>query len=341
MNFKNDLFILSERYLHTVCESSGQIPPDAKQKFEEGIRKLAERAVEGDKEAIEILTNPAKAEEFINQSAQQSSQSQQGGLQTEAFEKFRAKIGAKLAGSDPVQNRYNLFLRDINGHLWEIDKDSRQLNVEPKEVNQFINNIVSIEPAVDKEGKLLQKIGYGIGKTVGAAMFAAPFAIGVSYFGPLIGVYGLTAKAVAAAIAGGGKVATLLNNKQLSKGEKVGEIVRVAGLAFAMTASTPGVADVPASKAANVADTAATGASKVSINDADIIKDWPKLTKTVFGRMTDSGTPSFGSAADSEALTLIKQKLTSMGADWNTLNIRQKAEILNPIVKTVRAKYNF
>lgn len=235
MSFSRDIQILNERYGYIVNEDNSQVPPEAKRSFEEAVRKLAEKAVDGDKEAIEILTNPKKAEELINQAAKQSNESPTQEVTTEAFERFRAKLGAKLTGSDPILNRYNLFLADINGHLWEIDKDSKLLNVEPKEVNQFISDIVSIEPGVDKQGKLLQKIGYGIGRTVGAAMFAAPFAIAVSHFAPLIGIYGIAAKAIAAGLAGGGKTVTILNNKQLSRDEKIGEIIKVAGLAFAMT----------------------------------------------------------------------------------------------------------
>ena len=230
MSFKKDIELLNNVYTYVISEnnnSQAELPPEIKK----GIEELAKLAVEGDEEAIKMLTNPQYAEQILNKAEQEKGDAPV----TEAFEKFRANIGSKFGGADPIERRYDLFLRDVNGHLWEIEKDSKLLNVEPKEVNKFISDIIDVEPKVDKQGKLLQKIGYGIGRAVGVGMFAAPFAIAATYLAPAIGLYGISAKVLGGALAGGGRTATILTNKQLSKSEKIMEIIKAVTAGYAMT----------------------------------------------------------------------------------------------------------
>lgn len=335
---KQDLNSMGNVYSCVICENTTQLPPE----IVKAITDLVTKADAGDAEAAKMLTDPAFAEKIIRQAQQKTSQQEPV---TEALEKFRSNLGAKFGGGSSIDRRYELFLKDINGHLWEIEKDSKLLNVEPKEVNKFISDIVNIEPRVDKQGKLLQKIGYAIGKGVGVAAFAAPFAIAVTYLAPTVGIYGLTAKAIAGVLAGGGRTATLLNNKQLSTQEKVGEVLKAALAAFALTQSGAGPSTDSAAPEASGPPkplemsgppSSAAGAGGLGIPDptSDIIADWPELTRTVFGQMKNSGEVLRSvSSVDETALQNIISDLTRQGLDWNTMSMGEKARLANPILK--------
>ena len=333
---KQDLNILGNMYSYVICENTTQLPPE----IVKAITELVTKADSGDEEAKKMLTDPAFAEKLILQAQQQGkSDEQEEQPITEAFEKFRSNFGAKLGGGNPIDRRYSLLLQDINGHLWEIDKDSKLLNVDPKEVTQFIQKIIDIEPKVDKQGKFLQKVGYGIGRGIGTSAFAAPFAIAVSYLAPSIGIYGLTAKALAGVLASGGRTATLLNNKQLSTKEKVGEVLKVALAAFGQTQA--GAAPTTSGGASQVTTPTQQpdvsnlgGATPTAIPDptSSIIKDWPRLSKTVFGQMTNAGSAARGvSSVDEGIIKAITATLKQRGLDWNTMSMADKAKIFNPI----------
>ena len=348
-----DLNTIGNVYNHVICENAAQLPPE----IVKAITELVTKSDAGDEEAKKMLTDPAFAEKIITQAQQQGEANKQEEQPvTEALERFRANMSAKLGGGNPIDRRYDLLLSDINGHLWEIDKDSKLLNVEPEEVNEFIREIIKIEPKVDKQGKFLQKIGYGIGRGIGTSAFAAPFAIAVSYLAPSIGIYGLTAKALAGVLASGGRTATLLNNTQLSTKEKIGEVLKVALAAFGQTHANaapsaptngsqvqPGIhkphnplADEYNSAHQTKINTSGLGgAAHAAIPDPtnSIIKDWPRLSKTVLGRMTNAGGVARGvSSVDEGALKAIIAKLKQDGLDWNTMSMAKKARIFDPIV---------
>jgi len=350
---KQDLNVMGNVYDYVICENTSQLPPE----IVKAITELVTKADAGDEEAKKMLTDPAFAEKIITQAQQQGEAgNQEEQPVTEAFERFRANMGAKLGGGSSIDRRYSLLLSDINGHLWEIDKDSKLLNVEPKEVNEFIQKIIDIEPKVDKQGKLLQKIGYGVGRGIGTSAFAAPFAIAVSYLAPTIGIYGLTAKALAGILAGGGRTATLMNNTQLSTKEKIGEVLKVVLAAFGQTqanaapASPSDVSQVrsPINKRNPLADEYNSG-RQMKINTSglgdaanavapdlksSIIKDWPRLSNTVFGQMTNAGSAARGvSSVDEGALKAIMSTLQQRGLDWNTMSMADKAKVFNPILK--------
>ena len=277
MSFLSDINIINSVYHRVINEDTAKkLPPELRK----GVEELAKLAVDGDPEAIKMLTDPKYAEQVLLKAEDQAEQEEQEPVQ-EAFEKFRSNLGSKISGGDPIERRYNLLLSDINGHLWEIDKDSKLLNVEPKEVNKFISDIITIEPNVDKKGKLLQKIGYGIGRSVGTAMFAAPFAIAATHLAPAIGLYGISAKILGGALAGGGKTLTILKNSQLSKGEKVGEILKAVGAGYLMT--TGYQPDQPyefttQSQGAPVGD--------APVGDVPVNKEFPELHDTPFDKLS-------------------------------------------------------
>jgi tetrahydromethanopterin S-methyltransferase subunit G len=329
VSFKKDIELLNNVYTYVISEnnnSQAELPPEIKK----GIEELAKLAVEGDEEAIKMLTNPQYAEQILNKAEQEKGDAPV----TEAFEKFRANIGSKFGGADPIERRYDLFLRDVNGHLWEIEKDSKLLNVEPKEVNKFISDIIDVEPKVDKQGKLLQKIGYGIGRAVGVGMFAAPFAIAATYLAPAIGLYGISAKVLGGALAGGGRTATILTNKQLSKSEKIMEIIKAVTAGYAMTTGYQPDQPYEYTRSAAQAPTAT-----VPDPSNEIIKDWPTLSKTVFGRMDLTGDVlRSASSVDETALQQIIATLKQQGLDWSQMSMRDKAKIFDPILKSALNK---
>ena len=350
---KKDLSALSNMYVHVICEDNSQLPPE----IVKAITELVTKADAGDEEAKKMLTDPAFAEKIITQAQQQGGAgNQEEQPVTEAFEKFRSNMGAKFGGGNPIDRRYDLLLQDINGHLWEIDKDSKLLNVDPKEVDQFIKDIIDIEPKVDKQGKLLQKIGYGVGRGIGTSAFAAPFAIAVSYLAPSIGIYGLTAKALAGVLASGGRTATLLNNTQLSTKEKIGEVLKVALAAFGQTHanaapaapsgasqvhspihkphSNPLADEYNSAHQAKINTSGLGGAAHAAIPDPtnSIIRDWPRLSKTVFGHMTNAGRAARGvSSVDEGAIKALVAALKQRGLNWDTMSMVDKAKIFNPI----------
>jgi tetrahydromethanopterin S-methyltransferase subunit G len=329
VSFKKDIELLNNVYTYVISEnnnSQAELPPEIKK----GIEELAKLAVEGDEEAIKMLTNPQYAEQILNKAEKEKGDAPV----TEAFERFRANIGSKFGGADSIERRYDLFLRDVNGHLWEIEKDSKLLNVEPKEVNKFISDIIDVEPKVDKQGKLLQKIGYGVGRAVGVGMFAAPFAIAATYLAPAIGLYGISAKVLGGALAGGGRTATILTNKQLSKSEKIMEILKAVTAGYAMTTGYQPDQPYEYTRSAAQAPTAT-----VPDPSNEIIKDWPTLSKTVFGRMDLTGDVlRSASSVDETALQQIIATLKQQGLDWSQMSMRDKAKIFDPILKSALNK---
>lgn len=370
---RRDQFSLCEAYTSIYHENAGK-NVDITQDQAAALVALVAKAVDGDPEAIKIVTGKATAE--LEQAIKQQAPS--GKPVNEAFERLRAKYGSKLMGDDPIRRRYDLFLKDVNGHLWEVKQDARKLNVQPDMVDGFISNIISIEPAVQEKGKLLQKIGYGAGSIVGRFAFVTPFVAAASFLGPLVGATGLAIPAISAALAGGGQTAIMLTNKQLTRKEKILNVVATMVSAFGLSkAAESMLSEIPPPKPTDGGGSGGgySGDGKIgfdydpidpneggfnpvevspprpsginpetmgvptpSISNVDIIKDWPKLTRTVFGQMTNSGAPSFGSIADKNILALVKQDLIKQGLDWNTLSFAKKAEIFNPIAKSVLNK---
>lgn len=250
---RSDKQLISEAYTSNIrmdilFEQHASIPAD----FKNGLKEFVTMAVElkekqdsgaeltaDQKKIVNAFSDPTgkQLEEIFKTIQPKSNQPQSGPnqpqVQKEAFEKFRSNLSGIWNNTGPtgvINKRYELFLKDINGHLWEVGEDAKTLNVNPAEIQNFINKIVTIEPEVAEKGKFLQKLGYNVGRAVGKLAFAAPFALAASYLAPAMGLYGISAKALSGALAGGGKLATVYNNKQMSNKEKVYSIL---GTAFA------------------------------------------------------------------------------------------------------------
>lgn len=69
-----------------------------------------------------------------------------------------------------------------------------------------------------------------------------------------------------------------------------------------------------------------------------IKSDWPKLTKTVFGREGLEGTMSNLSPRDNAALEKLTQTIQDKNLDWNKLSLRQKAALFDPIAKQISGR---
>ena len=83
-----------------------------------------------------------KLQEIFNKIQQESPTTN---VQKEAFEKFRSNLSGVFNNTGPtgaINKRYDLFLKDINGHLWEVDEDAKTLNVKDTEIQNFINKIL-------------------------------------------------------------------------------------------------------------------------------------------------------------------------------------------------------
>jgi len=225
---KNYINGIQQAYVSIYTEAAKNV--DITKEQAAALAALINKAIDGDQDAINVLTGKdiSKVEQAVNSSNQDEPV-------TEAFEKLRAKIGSKIMGDDPIKRRYDLFLKDVNGHLWEVKNDARKLNVQPDMVDGFISKIIDIEPQVQEKGKLLQKVGYMAGSIVGRFAFASPFVLAATALGPIAGITGLGIPALASALAGGGKLLTLLQNKQLSKKEKFLDVVSTMVSAWGLT----------------------------------------------------------------------------------------------------------
>lgn len=68
---------------------------------------------------------------------------------------------------------------------------------------------------------------------------------------------------------------------------------------------------------------------------SSIKSDWPKLSKTVFGREGLEGTMSNLSAKDNAVLDKLTQEIKDKNLDWTKLSLKQKAALFDPIVKQI------
>jgi len=237
---------ISNNQMRVVFEQNSDIPPEVKtgfEKFVEMALKLQEEQEKGTKlnpeqqQIIDAFSDPTgkKLQEIFNKIQQESPTTN---VQKEAFEKFRSNLSGVFNNTGPtgvINKRYDLFLKDINGHLWEVDEDAKTLNVKDTEIQNFINKILTIEPEIGKKGKFLQKLGYGVGRAVGTMAFAAPFAVAATYLAPTLGIYGASAKVLGSALAAGGKTATLFTNKRMSTREKLYSILATAFAGYKLT----------------------------------------------------------------------------------------------------------
>jgi len=237
---------ISNNQMRVVFEQNSDIPPEVKtgfEKFVEMALKLQEEQEKGTKlnpeqqQIIDAFSDPTgkKLQEIFNKIQQESPTTN---VQKEAFEKFRSNLSSVFNNTGPtgaINKRYDLFLKDINGHLWEVDEDAKTLNVKDTEIQNFINKILTIEPEIGKKGKFLQKLGYGVGRAVGTMAFAAPFAVAATYLAPTLGIYGASAKVLGSALAAGGKTATVFTNKRMSTREKLYSILATAFAGYKLT----------------------------------------------------------------------------------------------------------
>lgn len=236
---------ISNNQMRVVFEQNSDIPLEVKtgfEKFVEMALKLQEEQEKGTKlnpeqqQIIDAFSDPTgkKLQEIFNKIQQESPTT----VQKEAFEKFRSNLSSVFNNTGPtgaINKRYDLFLKDINGHLWEVDEDAKTLNVKDTEIQNFINKILTIEPEIGKKGKFLQKLGYGVGRAVGTMAFAAPFAVAATYLAPTLGIYGASAKVLGSALAAGGKTATVFTNKRMSTREKLYSILATAFAGYKLT----------------------------------------------------------------------------------------------------------
>jgi len=369
MNNKHYINGIQQAYVSIYTEAAKNV--DITKEQAAALATLINKAIDGDQDAINVLTGKDidKVQQAVNSSGQDKPV-------TEAFERIRSKIGSKIMGDDPIKRRYDLFLKDVNGHLWEVKNDARKLNVQPDMVDGFISKIIDIEPQVQEKGKLLQKVGYMAGSIVGRFAFVSPFVLASVALGPMVGITGLGIPALASALAGSGKLLTLLQNKQLSKKEKFMDIVATMVSAWGLTntaqdlilaagkntapvdpvskttydpkefaADSSGPVEMqgppspvemqgpPTSAMSNIApgvDYSLNGELANSIK-----QDWPKLSKTVFGRLTDSGAMTKLSRIDNTMLQKILDTIEAKGVNWSDLSLMDKARIFDPIAKTV------
>lgn len=80
--------------------------------------------------------------------------------------------------------------------------------------------------------------------------------------------------------------------------------------------------------------------SQLSTRDLEnsIKSDWPKLSKTVFGREGLEGAMTKLSANDNAVLNKLTQTIQDKNLDWNKLSLRQKAAFFDPIVKEITGR---
>ena len=295
---------ISNNQMRVVFEQNSDIPPEVKtgfEKFVEMALKLQEEQEKGTKlnpeqqQIIDAFSDPTgkKLQEIFNKIQQESPTTN---VQKEAFEKFRSNLSSVFNNTGPtgaINKRYDLFLKDINGHLWEVDEDAKTLNVKDTEIQNFINKILTIEPEIGKKGKFLQKLGYGVGRAVGTMAFAAPFAVAATYLAPTLGIYGASAKVLGSALAAGGKTATVFTNKRMSTREKLYSILATAFAGYKLTVGgTAPSADVAGSTVTrpNINPAQDYGGASGAADAADAVPDPGVEFPVLHGSVADSAS---------------------------------------------------
>jgi len=208
-------------------EAVAPVPTTPQNISSEDQKKLADffvdviaRLEKGDAEAEKLLSmSPQQILQYI--------QSQQG-VQKEAFENIRSKIGGSMSGTGPAQKRYELLLNTVKKKIWEMGKDI-QTTKDKNSISQFDNlvkSVQSVEPLMVPEGGMFQKIAYGAGKVAGAVgKIAATGAIGSS-----LASVGMPLAAVGGIIGGGMTALRNASSTNMTAKDKLKKALIAAGI---------------------------------------------------------------------------------------------------------------
>jgi len=213
---------ISKIYLENVTPQN--IPEEEQKKIADFFVQLVLKVEKGDKEALKILNLP-------NDQLLQQIQSQMG-LQQEAFENIRSRVGGLIRGTGPAYQRYNILLKTIQKNLWELGQDIQSTKDQNNitSYQNLISQVQAVEPTMVPTPGSLQKLGYSIGKGVGAVGKIAGTIAGAGLIASTLSTVGLPMAAVGAIVGGGISTLKNLSNTNMTPGEKIKKALISAGL---------------------------------------------------------------------------------------------------------------
>jgi hypothetical protein len=214
--WKNDVINIS----NLLLEDNDTLPLDDQKKIADFFVDLVIKLENGDSEALSLInTDPQQLIQQLTNSNQE--------IKTEAFNNLRSRIGGKLSNQNPLVNRYNMLIDNINKHIWELGEDLKVTKTEDiSPYTDMISQLQKIDPSIEAKGGIFQKMGYTVGRGVG---FAGKI-LGTGLLASTLGGLGLSAPAIGAIIGGGFGFLRKSQNTKISISEKLGEVLLSAGL---------------------------------------------------------------------------------------------------------------
>lgn len=254
------IYSLRDAYGTVLLEQS--LSAEDQQKLAKIIAELVAGQVKGDKTAIEILNNPDKLQEYL-QNPQQPQE-----IQQEAF----------FGGNDP-QKKYAAFMKNINKILWEMGEDIKttkdQTNI--GNFSKILSGLQKINPDVNPAPSMLQKGMYNVGKVVGGVGKA----VATGLVAKSLATVGLPLAVVGAVVGGGAATLKNLANTNLTPQEKLKKALIAAGIGgaigFAMDHLKTILPDHGAAQQASATSGSLKDPEQLRSGVAEFIKSNPKM----------------------------------------------------------------
>jgi hypothetical protein len=268
-----------------------------------------------------------------------------------------------------LQKKLGSHLKELQRDLETTSGADTSVKNEVSKMIERLSTEHQIKPTESKLGDLRHKIGRGVEWTGKAAVLGAAGALLGSAVSSLAGIGGLTSLAIKGAVAAATRkvAADLISGKKPNAKQVLVQSLIGAGAGAAFGVAAPLLAqynneianyivgktevdalpgdgipdsefikkDIPSFDNSNDASSSTPTSTEVPTEiplkqiENSIKNDWPKLSKTTFGRMGIEPTPSNASTGDNAVLKAITQELKNKNLDWTKLSLKQKAEIFN------------
>lgn len=213
------MYFSSDYIFNEMVIKDSQVPEDAQKRIADFFVDLIIKIERGDKEAEKILNMPS---DEISEMIQQKSQN----IQQEAFENIRSEVSGWF-GRDPTQKRYQLLIKDLNKHIWELENDLKNTKSEDTSPYQnMLSELQNAEPELKPKGGVFQKIGYGVGRGVGTALKIGS----IASLGASLASFGLPAYMIGGIMGGGLSILKNSQNTKMDAKTKLKKALMGAGL---------------------------------------------------------------------------------------------------------------
>jgi len=280
---------ISKIYLENVTPQN--IPEEEQKKIADFFVQLVLKVEKGDKEALKILNLP-------NDQLLQQIQSQMG-LQQEAFENIRSRVGGLIRGTGPAYQRYNILLKTIQKNLWELGQDIQSTKDQNNitSYQNLISQVQAVEPTMVPTPGSLQKLGYSIGKGVGAVGKIAGTIAGAGLIASTLSTVGLPMAAVGAIVGGGISTLKNLSNTNMTPGEKIKKALISAGLGAVTAYALSELRDAMSGGGSEATPSDATTGTITSVDIDSVMNDESYLKELIYNYAVEQNMQS-GSYVD-------------------------------------------